>query len=786
MWASADVRRRWRSWLVLGLLGGVTMGLAGAGLAGARRTAAAVPRFERVADVPDAAVLANSPSFDAPRRAVMASLPEVRASYPFMVAVGLNVVRPSGLQTSSLVPTTLESVRHMVAVLVAGRMPDPARPDEVVVDENARRRFGLRIGSTVVVAQSISAVEVTQLPPGMVPRNVNLDLRVPLHVVGISKSVSSDPDWVPSSGFYARYGSHLAGFVNAFVGLRAGQQDIPRLKADVSRIAGRPVNVESTQDLLGLRKAKDVTSIERDGLLLFALAVILGGGVLVGQALVRAVTAGAADLPTWRAIGADRATIVPALVLPTTLTAAVSSLTTVAIAIALSSRFPLGVARTYDLNLGIHADWLVLGLAAATVALSVLVAATLAALWRTTAARSNHARASTSGRWAARAGFPPALDLGFRLAFEPGRGRTAVPVRSALLGAIVGVLGVVACFTFRAGLDNAVTSPQRSGVVWDFVLASGEGTVAPRDMTAVSRDADVAATLDAIWARALPVNGVPTPTFGTKLLKGNLALVVLSGRAPRTPNEIAFAPTTMRALHLHIGDEATVGQISGHVHVVGEALVPATSHTDYDQSAWMTQDGLSAALPPPNQLGPDDIQDYLLVRWHPNVQVAPAQHRLSALGGGNTYNTAPATRPTAVIDLGRLRSLPLSLGIFFALLAAATVAHALVTTVRRRRRDLAVIRALGFTRNQSRVAIGWQATLLTIAGLVIGLPLGIAFGRLAWRALADSFPLVYAPPFAIVAVLLAVPTAVAVANALAAGPAHTATRISPARALRTE
>ena len=39
---------------------------------------------------------------------------------------------------------------------------------------------------------------------------------------------------------------------------------------------------------------------------------------------------------------------------------------------------------------------------------------------------------------------------------------------------------------------------------------------------------------------------------------------------------------------------------------------------------------------------------------------------------------------------------------------------------------------------------------------------------------------------AVLAVLLVIPAAGVLANAIAAGPAHAATRISPARALRTE
>ena len=482
-------------------------------------------------------------------------------------------------------------------------------------------------------------------------------------------------------------------------------------------------------------------------------------------------------------MGADTATAVPALALPATITAVVAALTSVVTAIALSGRFPIGLARSYDLDPGIHADWPVLLIAVIVAIVGVVGTATAAALWRATRGVPRHTRASWSGRWLARAGLPPALEIGSRLAVEPGRGRTAVPVRSALIGAIVGVIGVVGCLTFRAGLDSAVSNPERSGVVWDFWVASGEGPVAPADVAGIARDPAVGAAVNAEWARSLTINGVATPTFGTRPVKSALPFVMLSGRPPSATNEIAFAPTTMEALHLHLGDEITAGR-TARVRVVGEALLPATSHTDYDQSGWMTLSGLQRALPA-SQRSPENIEDYVLVRWQPDANVAAAQKRLSAIGG-DTYFSQPATRPTAVIDLGRLRTLPFSLAIFFGLLAAATVAHALVTTVRRRRHDLAVLRALGFERRQSRLAIAWQATLLALAGVVIGLPLGVLLGRRLWQTLTDSFPLVYAAPFALIAVILAIPLALLAANLLAAGPAHAATRISPARALRTE
>ena len=165
---------------------------------------------------------------------------------------------------------------------------------------------------------------------------------------------------------------------------------------------------------------------------------------------------------------------------------------------------------------------------------------------------------------------------------------------------------------------------------------------------------------------------------------------------------------------------------------------------------------------------------------------AAASERLSRLADGQSVFAMPAELPSSVVELGKLRSLPIALTIFFALLAIATVGHTLVTTVRRRRHDLAILRSIGFTRRQARLAITWQATLLTIVGLVVGIPLGIVCGRLVWRWLADSFPVAYVPPLALVAMLIVIPIAIVLASVLAAPPAHAATRIRPAQALRTE
>src|SRR4029077_3815340 len=202
-----------------------------------------------------------------------------------------------------------------------------------------------------------------------------------LRVVGIIKSVDSQENWVASGGFYKTYGSRLAGFTNEFVQLRNGANDLPKYRADLERIVGHEVNVESIDDLFGIPKVRTIMRVEQSGLLLFALAVLIVGGVLVGQALARAVTAGAADLPTWRAIGANRGMAVRALVMPAFITAGVGILAGAAVIVGLSERFPIGQARRDDLHVGYHVDWLVLGLASLAILVAVAVTATVSALW---------------------------------------------------------------------------------------------------------------------------------------------------------------------------------------------------------------------------------------------------------------------------------------------------------------------------------------------------------------------------------------------------------------------
>ncbi len=135
--------------------------------------------------------------------------------------------------------------------------------------------------------------------------------------------------------------------------------------------------------------------------------------------------------------------------------------------------------------------------------------------------------------------------IGARFAFEPGRGRSAVPVRPALVGAVAGVLGVLAAFTFSAGVSDAAANPARFGQTWQlgtFLGINGRDFgPAARVLRAVAADRDVIGVDDARIAGA-QAGQVSVESFTYDPVADKRPPVVLTdGRMPATRNEIALA-----------------------------------------------------------------------------------------------------------------------------------------------------------------------------------------------------------------------------------------------------
>jgi predicted lysophospholipase L1 biosynthesis ABC-type transport system permease subunit len=144
------------------------------------------------------------------------------------------------------------------------------------------------------------------------------------------------------------------------------------------------------------------------------------------------------------------------------------------------------------------------------------------------------------------------------------------------------------------------------------------------------------------------------------------------------------------------------------------------------------------------------------------------------------------SRPSSIGDFGGVQGLPGLAALLVAAAAAGALAHALVTSVRHRRRELAILKTLGFVRGQVLAAVVWQSTIIVAIALLVGLPVGIAVGRFAWNVFAEDLGVLPESVVPIPATLVIVPAALVLANAIAAVPGLMAARTQPAVALRAE
>lgn len=191
----------------------------------------------------------------------------------------------------------------------------------------------------------------------------------------------------------------------------------------------------------------------------------------------------------------------------------------------------------------------------------------------------------------------------------------------------------------------------------------------------------------------------------------------------------------------------------------------------------MTLGALSAALPEPPAV------NLFLLRW---ADVPEEERVFPDFGWLGEWAAVPARAPSDIVNFGRVESFPSVAAGLMASIGLVVLAHVLVTSVRHRRRDLAVLKTLGFTRRQLAATVSWQASTIAVTAVLLGLPLGVVAGRWGWMLFADRAGVIPVAVVPIGAVAVVIAAALVAGNAVAALPAGAAVRTRPAAVLRTE
>jgi hypothetical protein len=809
--------------LLVALVGGLAMGA----VAAARRTQSSFPVYiasthpadlSGITDFSNGQPGAAGLGYDPARLAKIARLPHVRREFSFAgintVPLGRNGVPvsiPGFPAESGEGAGILGSTRaaELGASVIQGRLPDPAEADEFVVTVATARNFHLHVGEVVPFGVYTNAQ--TALPNfGQAP--IRPHSRFSGTLVGIvltnDEVVQDDVDVANDNLFLfsAALTRPLLTCCTAYTPTSIAVIDPGRYDSVVQREISAvlppgfpPFSVNSTSGIV--TKAERAIKPESIALGVFggiaALAAMLIGAQMIGRQL----RLGGDDLGTMRALGATPTMTASDGLLGVLGAVLVGSLLAVGVAVSLSPLAPLGPARQVYPYLGVSFDWTVLGIGLAVLAVGLAGVAILVGV-RDAPHRAERRRArsgerhSIAVRTAATAGLPPAAVTGIRFALEPGSGRNAVPVRSAILGAALAVIIVIATVTFGASLNTLVSHPALYGWNWSYELSAGEGTDTPGPHIATLLDADHhVASWTGVSFNTIEIDGQAEPIIAVTP-DAAVAPPLLSGHGVDSNRQVVFGAVTLAQLHKTVGDTVTVrtNRLGGPttLRIVGTATLPTigtagNEHTEMGIGALVPQ----AILPTPpgepaDQVGPSAI----LVRLRDNSPAALRSlqqiARATSTPTDDGVSVYSVQRPAEIVNYRSMGTIPAFLGAGLAAGAVVALGLTLVASVRRRRRELAALKTLGFTGRQLGATVAWQSSVAVGIGTVVGVPLGIIVGRTLWDLFAREINVVPEPSVPVLLIALIALAALVLANVVAAVPGWSAARTPAGLLLRAD
>jgi hypothetical protein len=228
----------------------------------------------------------------------------------------------------------------------------------------------------------------------------------------------------------------------------------------------------------------------------------------------------------------------------------------------------------------------------------------------------------------------------------------------------------------------------------------------------------------------------------------------------------------MRQLDVGIGDTVTLSvagtelAIDGEpahdvaLRVVGEGVAPPFGESDIANTGLLPTPALAAA-------GGNTSPKLVMV----DVAGSDQNAVIGELARDYTDEMSTDVIPGRVMNLDRVRDVPLAGLTVVVVLGAAILIASLAAAGRGNRRTIAVLRSLGLDAATRQFALVWQGLITGAVVVLIGIPLGLIAGSMLWnRTVADlgTQPGI-AIPSGTIAIGIAAALATAVASAVLVG-----------------
>jgi hypothetical protein len=825
----ATFRQEWGSYLTLALLLGLIGGLAMGSLAAARRTQSSYsvllertnPSQIIVATAIANPALGNGQGYDPAIVREIAQIPHVTA---VASAPGINV-EPLGPNGAPIAVSQYsvqagmgqgsvggEYFRIDRLAIIAGRPADPARADEFVTSTTAATAFGFHVGE--VVPMGFYTNRQTDLS-GFGTATVKPYRRIDMRLVGIGLPVTGivtdDVDAGGALGYFTPALTHELlswGCVNytETAIMVASSDQVAGVEDDITRGApgGLPPGFEAT--------AEDDEGKADRAIKPLSIALGVFGGIAALAALLIAVQVIGRQLrrrrresEVLRALGAEPTTLAADVLIGVVGAIAVGSLLAVGIAVALSPLSPLGPIRPFYPAPGISFDWTVLGGGFGVIFVGLVLGAIGLAV------RNSPERVARRQRFATQnstllhndmLGLPAPAATGLRFALQSGSEINTVPMRSAIVGAALAAIVLIATVTFGASLDHLVSTPRLYGWNWSYALSGGDGggggDIPEQQAAKLLANDHYLSAYSGVYFVNLIVDGQDIPVISTSP-GARIQPPLLHGHDLQKSDEIVVGSLTLASLHKRLGDTVTVrnGTVGSHVlRIVGVATMPAIGGSGVLHLEMGTGAVVSSSLIPALERNPFNDPETgpqaYLVDVRPGVNPVAARRSLEEMTAplSNAYNfgvvVQSVLRPAEIVDYRSMGTTPAILGASLGAAALAALGLTLLASVRRRRRDLAVLKTLGFTRFQLSAIVAWQSNVAVAVGTVVGIPVGITLGRVLWDLFAQESNAVPSPAVPVVPIVLIALGALVLANVVAAIPGRIAARTPAALVLRSE
>jgi ABC-type antimicrobial peptide transport system permease subunit len=818
----ATFRQRWSGLLSVVLLTGLLGGLAMGAIEAARTTESSPLDFAASTHTPGLFVIdgfasATSSAYNPALLRTIAHLPHVEKVES---EVGINA-GPIGKNDEPLAASEGIGANGSVdglnfdedrVIVTQGRMANPNRADEFVLDSGTARLYGYHLGETVPIgwitnAQSQGDNSLTLKVPRTQQMKVKLVGVGAIDLNGLFQDqggAGNDQIELFTPAFTRKLAVCCANDMLSGITLQGGLQSryFATVESEVRALLPKGVPFTYVQAPDVLARAERTLKPESIALGVFGGIAGLAALLIAGQMIGRRIRLNADELDVLRALGANPKMTIGDGLIGTLGAVLAGTLLAGLVGVGLSPLGPLGPIGPLA-PLALRIDWTVVGLGMAVLAVALATVAVVVAFRAAphrVVTRLEREQGSNVARAVTAAGLPPAVVTGIRFALEPGVGRNAVPVRSAILGAVLAVVVVISTITFGSSMNTLVSHPALYGWNWsaDIDGGGGLGDVPAHDVARQLNADPLVGGWTGVYYSTLQIDRVNVPVMGGTP-DASVGPPLLSGHAFDAANQVILGASTLALLHKHVGDTVSVGAPGTGLttlRIVGTATMPSvgvvgSSHLEMGSGAL-----LSYKLIPPKARNVFDVQqpgpNAVLVRFKEGANQAAGFRSLQSIARkipqikGDGGSVLPVQRPAEILNYRTLGTTPTVLGVALAAGAVIALGLTLVTSVRRRRTDLALLKSLGFTKRQLASAIAWQASVAVGIGCVVGIPLGIVLGRFLWDLFVHQINAVPDPTIPTWSIVLIGVGAVILANLVAAVPGRIAARTPTAQLLRSE